>query len=432
MLRTSRVRFLPFLDFVIVAAIVLAFMWTAEWKGTHPMSLTWLRGDFTDHLGAEYDCIAKAIRSGRGFSDPFQEPTGPTAWMPPALPYLQAFVYWLCNDEREIVIAVMLRLQNVAVLLTGCIVVGQARKRKMVSLGFIIFISGCAANFFDLFQTIHDSGWLLLLVSILWLGLVYFWKGAAASYPQASLWGCFGGLCALSSPVLGAVWATITSLRTWFDGGDLSAKRRWAILLIVASVSIIVVTPWTIRNRVVFGKWLPIKSNGMYEVWQSQCPDDDGVLDVFQISQHPWPNQGEQRHQYKDLGESAFIAEKGTIAIQSIASNPLEFSRRVANRWGAVCVYYFAAYTFDEKLGGGWPIFFKRIVFPLPMLCLLVLLYLKSGPLEPEVFAAIAIWALGLLPYLLVSYVDRYATPVFGMKMLIVLYGFHAIGNRGR
>src|SRR5579859_4845676 len=38
------------------------------------------------HLGAEYFCIAKSIVAGEGFSSPFQEKTGPTAWMPPILP----------------------------------------------------------------------------------------------------------------------------------------------------------------------------------------------------------------------------------------------------------------------------------------------------------------------------------------------------------
>lgn len=39
--------------------------------------------------------------------------------------------------------------------------------------------------------------------------------------------------------------------------------------------------------------------------------------------------------------------------------------------------------------------------------------------------AAVAIYALVLLPYVLVSYYDRYAAPLVGMKMLIVA---HALG----
>src|SRR5262245_29513481 len=46
------------------------------------------------HLGAEYVNIARSLRAGRGFADPFARPTGPTAWMPPALPAVLAGLLW--------------------------------------------------------------------------------------------------------------------------------------------------------------------------------------------------------------------------------------------------------------------------------------------------------------------------------------------------
>jgi hypothetical protein len=58
---------------------------------------------------------------------------------------------------------------------------------------------------------------------------------------------------------------------------------------------------------------------------------------------------------------------------------------------------------------------------------LILILALRPSPLEPQVIAAIAIWFLVLLPYVLISYYDRYAIPVVGMKMLLVLYGADSI-----
>src|SRR5205823_9577198 len=46
--------------------------------------------NMNDHLGAEYMNVARALVAGKGFADPFEEPTGPTAWMPPAFPCLLA------------------------------------------------------------------------------------------------------------------------------------------------------------------------------------------------------------------------------------------------------------------------------------------------------------------------------------------------------
>ena len=47
----------------------------------------------------------------------------------------------------------------------------------------------------------------------------------------------------------------------------------------------------------------------------------------------------------------------------------------------------------------------------------------------------IALFGLLLMPYVLVSYYDRYAAPLVGLKMLLVLYGWDALktalfGNR--
>jgi hypothetical protein len=44
------------------------------------------------HIGYEAGAIAKSIAVGDGFSSPFREPTGPTAWMMPLYPYLLALV----------------------------------------------------------------------------------------------------------------------------------------------------------------------------------------------------------------------------------------------------------------------------------------------------------------------------------------------------
>src|SRR5690348_10984 len=46
-------------------------------------------------FGYEMGRIAAAIASGHGFSNPFQAPTGPTAWEPPLYPYLTAGIFHL-------------------------------------------------------------------------------------------------------------------------------------------------------------------------------------------------------------------------------------------------------------------------------------------------------------------------------------------------
>src|SRR5579862_9137241 len=40
-------------------------------------------GNMNRHLGGEYLQMARSLTAGEGFADPFDEPTGPTAWQPP-------------------------------------------------------------------------------------------------------------------------------------------------------------------------------------------------------------------------------------------------------------------------------------------------------------------------------------------------------------
>src|SRR3954469_26052683 len=83
--------------FVISLAIQLYFSTIVR---PAEVSATWHQ-----HLGGEYFNIAQAIVDGRGFSDPFGEATGPTAWMPPLYPALLACILWAVRS-RALVAAV--------------------------------------------------------------------------------------------------------------------------------------------------------------------------------------------------------------------------------------------------------------------------------------------------------------------------------------
>src|SRR6185369_15659625 len=80
------------------------------------------------HLGAEYFQIAQSIYAGEGFSSPFREKTGPTAWMPPALPALLAGLLWICDGNRDAVMAVVIVLQVLVLIGTGLLVLTLARR----------------------------------------------------------------------------------------------------------------------------------------------------------------------------------------------------------------------------------------------------------------------------------------------------------------
>ena len=408
------------LDMLLAILFVSCAMGIAHWKQQYPDQLTWLEQDARSHLGAEYNQIAIAIYNGQGFSNPFRVQTGPTSWMPPVLPYLMASLYWVGGGSENFVTRCMLLANAFAVTVSSWIVLREARKLGMVVVGYVVLIGGLMANFHQLFQSTSDTALLLFVVNLLWLGTVKL-RVPACRFSFAIAWGLFGGICALCSPVVGAVWAVLTLIKL------LPHKATLAQFAVAATISILIVAPWTIRNRVVLGAWVPIKSNGMYELWQSQCVDNEGVLDSRTLFDQPFSGYSTQRKRYQELGEIAFIEEKGAIAKKSIYENPREFATRIANRWSAACLFYTPMKSVDEHPGGGWPIFWKRIVFPLPVISLLIVLILRAVPFEPELWSAASIWFFALLPYIVISYYDRYATPLVGMKMLIVIFGLHTL-----
>ena len=158
---SSTIRFKPkshlVTDLALSLILVLVFMGVAYWKSIDPVSLSWLKHDYRSHLGAEYDCIAQAIRKGRGFSDPFQIETGPTAWMPPVLPYLMAGLYWVHGDNRSMVVVWMVALQGVSTWLASFVLLRESRSRKHIVAGVIIVIAFYSTNFYQLFQQTHDT-----------------------------------------------------------------------------------------------------------------------------------------------------------------------------------------------------------------------------------------------------------------------------------
>ena len=83
----------------------------------------------TQYLGADYHSIAKALRDGRGFADPFESGGGPTAWMPPVLPGLLAGLLWAFRDDTESVRYAVVTLQGLALVLTVLAAAGRRRLR---------------------------------------------------------------------------------------------------------------------------------------------------------------------------------------------------------------------------------------------------------------------------------------------------------------
>jgi hypothetical protein len=224
----------------------------------------------------------------------------------------------------------------------------------------------------------------------------------------AAGWGLFGGVAALATPVVGFTWAVLTCL----VGGR---QRAWGRLALAALVAALTVAPWAVRNYHVFGRLIPVKSNLAYELYQSQCLQPDGLLRWATFHS---PAHEVQVREYRALGEAAFMERKREQFLEAVRADPAEFLERVAQRFVAATLWYEPYYP-DEA---PWAVWGKRLTQPWPFLGLLVLAFTaRRQPVGRTAWVLIGIYFAYLLPYVVVSYYERYAIPLLGVQVLLVL-----------
>jgi len=387
-----------------------------------PPFLPHVNGNGNWGLGGEYFHIAQALAAGQGFADPFGSRTGPTAWQPPLLPAFLAGLLWLSDGNRPFVIAVVVCLNVVVLIGTGLLVLTLARQttaRVGAGLATLLFLLAMLCQFNQCFQRAHD-GWLvllsldLLLAGLCWVRPLQSGQPAGFSILRCAGWGLFGGLCAQVSPVAGFSWGMLSVL----VGLRQRAWSRLALALLIAGLTL---APWTLRNYLVLGRLVPLKSNLAFEAYQSQCLQPDGLLQDF--NGHPGGANRPEGREYRALGEMAYLERKREQFWQAIRADPVEFLDRVASRLFAATVWY-VPFNRDNEARQPWILWLGRLTHPLPFLALQVLFFTASSkPLHVTQWLVIGLYVFHLLPYVLVSYYDRYAGPLLAVKALLLIWG---------
>jgi hypothetical protein len=366
------------------------------------------------HLGGEYFQMARALAAGEGFAHPFDRPTGPTAWQPPILPGILAGLLWLCDRSRDGVMAVVVCLQTTILIGTGLLVfalVRQTTTRLGAATALAIFLVALLGDFRVWFQFTHDCWLVLLAVDCLIAGLC--WCRPFGSRLAAAGWGLCGGLFALINPIVGLTWAILSLVAAW-------RHRTWSRLAGALLCAGLALTPWTIRNYLVFGRLIPIKSNLAFELYQSQCLQPDGLLTKFIL--HPYRTNNPEGREYKARGEVAYLDRKREQFWQSVWADPAGFLDRAAYRLLAATVWY-VPFSGAIEAGRPWALWARRLIHPLPFLALMILLWSGArAPLPWTHWSVIGVYLLYLLPYIGASYYERYAAPLLGVKVLLVIW----------
>lgn len=361
------------------------------------------------HLGAEYYNIGSALADGRGFSDPFVVESGPTAWMPPLLVWIQAGLITLFGGDRYWVMLAVVSLKTLLLCVCGFAVVRHGWRKSDGWIAFGVFAVFLVSEFWACFSFTHD-GWLILAgVTATLFGLTHIERLASSgqlTIGKVVAWGSLGGFVALSSPVAGFTWAVATTLCLW--------RLAPRSLVVAAMMSIFVVTPWAVRNKVVLGRFVPIKSNVFFEFDQSLVLDSDGLLDWRTMSKHPY-HAGPEQDAYIEMGEIAYLKTKQERFRSHASAHPDEFWGKIRNRLIATTLFP-AGFSEFSQPSPALPL--RWLLYPFPAIAVLALL-IFGRPLSSLQRWAIVIYITYLIPYVVCSYYPRYGFPLFVVKILL-------------
>jgi 4-amino-4-deoxy-L-arabinose transferase-like glycosyltransferase len=230
--------------------------------------------------------------------------------------------------------------------------------------------------------------WEISLSALLFTCL--FWYALRLAQPASrKMWlgfGAFWGFALLVNP---ALLPLLPASLVWCGFQVHRAGGKWvkpALLALAACV--LVISPWLVRNRVVFGQWAFLRGNFGVEFSVGNSPHSAGR---GWIGLHPETNLVE-RARYQEMGEPAYGRWRMHQALDWIRASKRDFlkltCKRVAYFWDGSAIQYrapmpwywmswsFAGFSFltlpamlvaHRRRLYAWPLFFAAILlYPVP------------------------------------------------------------------
>ena len=322
-------KLLPVLTSVwlIASAAFLArvtFVWDQQRKIPHTVLAT---VPFEQEAGN----IANALTQGRGFSDVFRQPTGPTAWLAPIYPALLASIFHIFGTftySSFLAAAILNCIFSAAATVPLFFATRRLGGLSVAALSawlWALYPNGVMLPFEWIWDTSVST---FLATAILWTTLeltentkIFDWIA----------YGILWGIALLTNPALGVL---LPFLLLWLalrrsSGKGISLKFP----VIALAAAFLCCLPWTIRNYYYFHRLIPIRSNFPFELWlgNNDIFDEHAVGGIQRITRF-----GEARL-YTQLGENNFMDQKHALAWNFIKTHhSLEVSliaRRITATW---------------------------------------------------------------------------------------------------
>ena len=275
-----------------------------------------------DHFGFGFEMgrVARSIALGQGFSNPYGDHTGPSAWEPPLYPYLIAAVFRIFGVFTYTSAWVLLSINSLFASLTT-IPVYLTAHRCFGPRVAIWSARTWALNPYIWYWSIHwiwDTTFTPLMLALIFLVSLELeqwpgWRGWA-------LFGALWGVGALANPAM-LSFLPFCGLWIWWRRDKRGLSSLSGVVL-SSVVFFLVLSSWLIRNYEVFGRFVFIRDDFGLQFRLGNNKMSDGMLVA---TLQPNLNQLEFE-KFQRMGELAYEADCRRLGFEFIRENPRRFA----------------------------------------------------------------------------------------------------------
>ena len=370
-----------------------------------------------DHFqfGWEMGRIARSIATGRGFGSPTDLDTGPSAWAPPVYPYILAGVFKLFGVYTAASAFVILTFNSLFAALTCLTIYGIAQRIYGNSVALAAAWTWAAFPYLIYWPTrvVWETSFTTFLLSLALL-LSLRMGDRPPSNRAWILFGALWGLIVLTNTALVSMFPFCLLWILYRRG--LARKQVLGAVLSVLT-AIVVVSPWIVRNYVVFGKFIFVRDNLPLELHMANNQESSGL---WTRNEHPGNDDAAMR-EFQRLGEIRFMDEKREEFQQFVRNYPGEFVWFTVKR----AFYFWAAPPSVTITSNGYDLGFARHTgFLLGAVLAFAGLWLTIRNRICGALLLACFLLLYPLPYYMVQPFPRYKAPIEPEMILLIVYLF--------
>jgi 4-amino-4-deoxy-L-arabinose transferase-like glycosyltransferase len=386
------------------AVVILTASWSFPTEGN-----SW---SFAYEMGQ----IAASIASGDGFGWPeySDHPTGPTAWMPPIYPFIIAALFKFFGVYSDQAAIALLALQTIISLVTCfCLYrIGKQVFNSQVGLLAAFFLAVYPPSIHFAVQKIWSTTLFSCCLLLIILGLMKLKTQMTASN---GIWlGVLGGFTALVDPIIVVSYPFV--LLWLYVNSNRDRVTTFKVLAVMVVLFFLSIGPWLIRNYIVFGQYVFIKSNFGHELFLGNNKYASGSFNAPQSRETIRDLEKQSLKSSDEPFRNKLLLDK---AVAFISEHPLQFLELTGSRFLHYWTFMMQS-TRSTKL--------VSFAIYLSLLSVGIAGLLLSNPKVPEVQL---IWLFPLtlpLPYYFtVVGLVRYRFPVEAVLMIPAAYATYRL-----